>query len=442
MFRQPHDFFHPVSPLTDGRQTRPDTEAFLIAILEAIPDPLFIKDQHHRWITVNDAFCELVGQARENLLGKTDYDFLPKSQADRFWQQDELAFQQGKTEQEEELTNTQGLTHILLTKKTVLTQVALQQSAEYRELAAREARKSQELQETLQQLRQTQTNLVQAEKMSSLGQMVAGVAHEINNPVSFIYGNVEHCRDYVSDLLRLVKLYQKYCPQSQPEIEELIQEIDLDFIIEDLPQLLNSMQVGAERIRDIVKCLRTFSRLDEAEMKAVNLHENIDSTLRILEHRLKPQPHHPPIQIIRDYGNLPLVECYAGQLNQVFMNLLVNAIDAIEEKQHSLTLEDRQKAKDHINIITGIDNNQVKICITDTGLGIKEENISRIFDPFYTTKPIGKGTGMGLAISYQIVVEKHCGKLYCDSKLGSGTQFVIEIPIDQHQETTSGRFQT
>ncbi|MBE9145935.1 PAS domain-containing sensor histidine kinase [Planktothrix mougeotii] len=313
-------------------------------------------------------------------------------------------------------------------------EIALQKSVEYREVAQREANKSQELEETLKQLKQTQINLIQAEKMSSLGQMVAGVAHEINNPVSFIYGNVEHCREYVSDLLSLIQLYQKYYPTSHPEIQTAIEEIDLDFMIQDLPQLLNSMQVGAERIGDIVKSLRTFSRLDEAEMKAVNLHDNIDSTIRILEHRLKPQPHHPPIQIIREYGNLPLVECYAGQLNQVFMNLLVNAIDAIEEKQQDLTVEEKQKSPDKIYVKTQVEKDQVNIVIRDTGLGIKETVLSRVFDPFYTTKAIGKGTGMGLAISYQIVVEKHCGQLYCHSKWGLGTQFVIKIPISQHQE--------
>lgn len=288
---------------------------------------------------------------------------------------------------------------------------------------------AQELQITLKELQKAQSHLIQSEKMSSLGQLVAGVAHEINNPVNFIYGNLSHARQYTADLLTLIRHYRKCYPAPEPVIQALVDAMDLEFVIDDLPKLLSSMKVGAERIQAIVSSLRIFSHMDEAEMKAVNLHDGLDSTLMILQNRLKAKPNMPEIEVVRDYGDLPQVECWAGQLNQVFMNILSNAIDALEDANAKEALS---HPSPQITIKTGLTAyGQVTIAIQDNGPGIPEDICDRLFDPFFTTKPIGKGTGMGLAISYQIVTEKHHGRLICDSQVGIGTAFVILIPLKQ-----------
>ncbi|MDZ8187649.1 MAG: ATP-binding protein [Nostoc sp. ChiSLP02] len=303
---------------------------------------------------------------------------------------------------------------------------------------------AQELEYALNELQQTQIQLVQSEKMSSLGQLVAGVAHEINNPVNFIYGNLTHANEYIQDLIRFLQLYQQLYPHPIAELEELAAEIDLEFVIEDLPKLLSSMKVGAQRIREIVLSLRNFSRMDEAEMKEVDIHEGIDSTLMILEHRIKGTAERPAIEVIKEYGDLPLVECYAGQLNQVFMNILANAIDALEEsfvvRNSSLVSQELPIADckgkmncPQIRIRTQLlETNQVSIAIADNGLGIPKEVKQRLFDPFFSTKPIGKGTGMGLSISYQIISQKHNGRLECISQPGSSAEFLITIPRSQN----------
>ncbi|BAZ37856.1 multi-sensor signal transduction multi-kinase [Calothrix sp. NIES-4101] len=322
--------------------------------------------------------------------------------------------------------------------KLICTQAAisLENAQLYHKLEARVAERTQQLTQkatqlelTLQELQRTQTQLIQSEKMSSLGQLVAGIAHEINNPVNFIHGNITHVKQYTEDLFNLVNLYQQSHP-SQAEIPELLNEIDLDFIQEDLPQTLKSMQVGTERIREIVVSLRNFSRMDEAEFKQVDIHAGIDSTLMILQHRLTEKAERPAIEIIKDYGKLPKISCYAGQLNQVFMGILTNAIDAIEEKnaQQNLQgiLENSQKIKIRTSVI---DTNWIEIAIADNGIGMSDEVKQQIFNPFFTTKSVGKGTGMGMSISYQIITEKHGGKLKYFSTPNQGTEFVIQIPM-------------
>ncbi|MBF2028059.1 MAG: histidine kinase [Oscillatoriales cyanobacterium C42_A2020_001] len=291
--------------------------------------------------------------------------------------------------------------------------------------------------QALQALQQTQAQLIQTEKMSSLGQLVAGVAHEINNPINFIYGNLPHATDYTKDLLKLVELYEQKYGEADTEIQKYRKDIDLEFLVDDLPKMLESMQIGADRIREIVLSLRNFSRLDEAEMKRVDIHDGIDSTLLILQNRLKASSGHPAIEVVKEYGKLPLVECYAGQLNQVFMNILSNAIDALDQYNLKRSPEEIEANPATITIQTHSipaspnNANSVVVHIRDNGPGIPAEHLSRLFDPFFTTKPVGKGTGLGLSISYQIIVEKHHGVLKCTSEPDNGAEFWLEIPVRQ-----------
>lgn len=286
------------------------------------------------------------------------------------------------------------------------------------------------LENTLQQLQQTQVKMVQSEKMSSLGQLVAGVAHEINNPVSFIYGNLEYLTGSVKDLLQCIHVYQQHAPEPAAELQQQLQTLDLDFLQTDLPKLLASMSVGADRIHQIVLSLRNFSRMDESECKTVDIHEGLDSTLLILQHRLNANAERPAIHVTKHYeDHLPLVECYVGPLNQVFMNILSNAIDALEER--NLAWDDNSDTHDigQIMIQTAqIGGDWIQIAIVDNGPGIPQDLQPKIFEPFFTTKVVGKGTGMGMPISYQIIVDRHMGTLDCVSTPGLGTKFVIRIP--------------
>jgi len=300
------------------------------------------------------------------------------------------------------------------------------------ELEERVEERTVELKTALGELHHSQAQMVQSEKMSSLGQLVAGVAHEINNPVNFIHGNITYLNQYTQDLLRMIHLYQQRHPSNDPEVQALAKEIDLEFLMEDLQKMLASMQMGTDRIRSIVLSLRNFSRMDEAEFKAVDLHEGIESTLLILQHRLKDKPECPAIVVIRDYGKLPQVECYPGQLNQVLMNVLANAIDALDQVNANRSYQEIEANPSQISIRTSISNSQsVEIAIADNAGGMPEEVKNRIFNPFFTTKPVGKGTGMGMAISYQIITEKHGGKLECFSTLGKGSQIIIQLPMGQ-----------
>jgi len=294
---------------------------------------------------------------------------------------------------------------------------------ELQELAAKERERAVELGESLNKLQQTQAQLVQTEKISSLGQLVAGVAHEVNNPVGFISGNLHHATEYVTALTNHISLYQENFPNPPDQIKEDAEDIEIEYLIEDLPQMLSSMKLGIDRIRDIMQSLRNFSRVDTADKKPADIHAGIDSTLMILQHRLKPKGELEEIAIVKEYGDLPEIACYSGSLNQVFMNIIANSIDAMEGE--------RVKSKKHITIRTEqIDDDKVAIRIKDDGPGMTEEVRQRLFDAFFTTKPEGKGTGLGLSISYQIVVEKHGGKLECVSAPGQGAEFIIEIPID------------
>ncbi|MEM6437904.1 MAG: ATP-binding protein, partial [Cyanobacteria bacterium P01_D01_bin.115] len=310
------------------------------------------------------------------------------------------------------------------------------------QLAEVKDREARQLEQTLMELQQTQLKLVHSEKMSSLGQLVAGVAHEINNPIGFIYGNLGYVDEYVNDLLELIALYRAETTDADlAAISHKLRTIDVDYLATDLPKILDSMRGGTERITEIVQSLKDFSHQGGTQLKQVDVRQGLESTLTILGHKLKEQRFRPEIQVLRDYDDLPKLECYPGQLNQVFMNLLSNAIDAIDEKweKHAsdpaappLKLPPRiiLRAK----LVAGGD--RVHLHFTDNGVGIPEHVKQRILDPFFTTKPVGKGTGLGMSISYQIIVERHHGRLDCLSFPGKGTRFLIELPI-AHTHTTN-----
>ncbi|HIK07421.1 MAG TPA: hybrid sensor histidine kinase/response regulator [Trichormus sp. M33_DOE_039] len=289
-----------------------------------------------------------------------------------------------------------------------------------------------ELSQSLQQLQHTQLQLIQSEKMSTLGQLVAGIGHEINNPVGFLKGNRSYIEQYVNDLLRLIHLYEQKLPHPDEDIDELVAEIDLEYLAEDLPKLLVSMDQGIGRLTDISSSLRTFARSDMSSKVEFQIHEGINSTLMLLKHRLKDQGDRPQIEVVTQYGELPPINCYPGQLNQVFMNIIANAIDAFDElNQKRLDQKMTASCPHMITITTSVERQEqtVMVCIEDNALGMPSEVQTRIFEPSFTTKPVGKGTGLGLAISYQIIVDKHNGQINCSSIPGQGTKFMITMPI-------------
>ncbi|WP_159783707.1 PAS domain-containing sensor histidine kinase [Sodalinema gerasimenkoae] len=379
---------------------------FLEHVLNEEPYQVDIEDSQDYELT---RFCKESGVATYLLLplhttgGKIGGFEMGRISRDRLWEEDEI-----------------DILNSIVNQVTI----AIQQAQLYED----SQQKTQALENAYRELQETQVQLIQAEKMSSLGQLVGGVAHELNNPVSFVYGNLAHVADYAQDLLHLLNRYQDIYGTSDAAIADCIEEIDLDFLMEDFPKTINSMKVGAERIRDIVKSLRTFSRLDEADFKEVNLHENLDSTLLILQNRLNGRGGTPEIEVIKDYGNLPKVACYSGLLNQVFMNLLINAIDAIEEQRHCGVADRTSDYHGRLVLSTRLEGEMISIQIEDNGIGILPQVQEKIFNPFFTTKPIGSGTGMGLSTSYQIITQNHKGQLYCTSVPGQGSCFMIRLP--------------
>ncbi|MBD2514955.1 AAA family ATPase [Nostoc sp. FACHB-973] len=289
--------------------------------------------------------------------------------------------------------------------------------------------KAQELETALQNLQQAQLQMIQSEKMSALGNLVAGVAHEMNNPLGFIAASIKQAKPTIADIVEHLKLYQENLPNKSEEILDHAVEIDLEYSLEDLPKMLDSMTIACDRLKNISTSLRTFSRADRDYKVPFNIHQGIDSTILILKHRLKANEQRPAIEVITEYGNLPQIECFPGQLNQVFMNILANAIDALEESNNGRSFEDIKANPNQIKITTSLENNCVKIAITDNGMGMSESVKQKIFEHLFTTKAVGKGTGLGLAIAEQIIVEKHGGSLECNSSPGQGTEFAILIPV-------------
>lgn len=413
------------------------SQQLLQLVMNNIPQAIFWKNRDRVYMGCNRKFASdanLPDPAA--IVGKTDFD-LPwtPAEAEQYRACDQRVLDSGDAELHilETQRHADGSVTWLDTNKIPLHDAAgnvvgilgtYEDITERKQAEVDLKHRTDEAERAMRELQRTQMHLVQSEKMSSLGQLVAGVAHEINNPVNFIYGNLSHASDYINDLLRMLALYQKGYPSPHADIQDEAEAMDLEFLMEDLPKLLRSMRVGAERIQKIVASLRTFSRMDESDTKVVDIHEGIDSTLMILHNRLKAKSDRPAIDVQKNYGNLPAVECYPGQLNQVFMNLLSNAIDALEE-----VLETDPTFAPQIRVETTLlPQGRVQICIADNGPGISETVRSRLFDPFFTTKPVGKGTGMGLSISYQIVTERHGGAMDCISEPGQGAEFRITLP--------------
>ncbi|MEM8639665.1 MAG: PAS domain S-box protein [Cyanobacteria bacterium P01_G01_bin.54] len=422
-----------------AEQAKRESEELLQAVINNSPEVIYIKDKNGNLLLVNNEFCRLMNLESKHLIGKNTRDIFPAEIADNMLENDRYVMSKNQVIQREEMARFDQEVKFYLSSKFPLrddqgniygicgisTDISDRKRAEQQLQQAKEAAEM-----ALANFQKAQTQLIQSEKMSSLGQLVAGVAHEINNPVNFIFGNLVHVHEYTDNLLELIATYQQYYPNPHPDLIDFMEEIDLEFLTEDLQKMVASMRLGANRIREIVLSLRNFSRLDEADYKEVNIHEGIDNTLLILNNRLKARHDRPAIEVIRNYADLPLIECYPGQLNQVFMNFLANGLDAIDEKNALRSSEEIKKDPGHLEITTlRLSEAQIQIKITDTGQGMTTETERKLFTPFFTTKPVGKGTGLGLSICHQIVTEKHQGTLTCESELGQGTSFLLVLPI-------------
>ncbi len=418
-------------------EARQHAENLFITALDTVPDSILVVDENG-FINQANPSAELLFEIEKyKLLGQKLNHFLPGlSENTIYWEnRSEQILKRHQKSRIIEATISQRSGEFMKEYIIILRDITENKQANIKlkealqtqaKLATTATAQAQQLEVALSNLQKTQAQLVQTEKMSSLGQLVAGIAHEINNPISFINGNLQYFNNYSQSLVALVKLYQQKYPQNDSELEILMEEHDLTFIIEDLPKTLSSMKVGTNRIREIIQTLRNFSRIDESEKKFVDIHEGIDSTLLLLQHRLQGQGNYPSIEIIKIYGDVPKIACYAGQLNQVFMNILSNAIDALQEDYNQNLLSSGQ-----IIIHTQINDHEdcLMISIKDNGKGMNEEIKNKLFDPFFTTKPVGSGTGLGLSICYQIVVNQHKGNIICNSLPDYGSEFIIEIPI-------------
>ncbi len=420
------------------------TQQLLRLMFDTVPQWVAWKNLNSVYLGCNEGFAKVVSlNSPDEIVGKSDYDLpMNEEEADWYSSSDRRVIESGQAELHiiKQWLHPDGQQIWLDVNKIPLRDangnmfgiLLVTEDITERRLAEEQLKQQkQNLEEAVAELQRTQMQLVQSEKMSALGNLVAGVAHEINNPIGFLGGNIQPALDHIKDIFSLIDLYQQEYSTPIGIIQDEIEAIDLDYIREDLPKLVGSMREGVKRIRDISTSLRTFSRADSDRPVACNIHDGIDSTILILKHRLKAIETRPEIQVIKEYGQLPSVECFAGQLNQVFMNILANAIDALDESNIGHSFEWIKTNPNYITITTKISDNkqQVIISIKDNGKGMVESVKQKVFDHLFTTKGVGKGTGLGLAIARSIVEETHNGKLSFNSVLGEGTEFLIEIPL-------------